>query len=60
MEKRIICHHCDNDEFHVLHLGENEFVQFKCLECGTIIKSYSDDDPLKKFTIASFPVFENN
>jgi len=43
MEKRIICHHCDNDEFHVLSLGENEFVQFKCLKCGTIIKADSDE-----------------
>ncbi len=51
METRIICENCEEDEFHVLLLGYDEFVQFKCIACGAIIKADSADNPTKKFML---------
>jgi len=48
-EDRAICPKCDNDEFHVLIISEDEFVQFECLECGFINKPDSPDERSKKF-----------
>ena len=60
MEDRVICPECDNDEFHVLILGDDEFVQFKCIECDFIIRSESANEPLKKFKIDRCIISEPN
>ncbi len=60
MENRIMCEHCEGEEFYVLLMGQDEFVQFKCIACEAIIKANSPDEPTRKFMIdVIIPASEN-
>jgi len=54
MEQRIICHQCDNDEFNILAPDPDVCVQFKCLECGYIIKNDSKEKKMTGGTLQEF------